>query len=308
MSGMGTVRAALLALLVASTGCKGKSDAAAAPDPAAVKAQQELVARRDALMAQRKKLQDEKSQLDAQIQEKDAAGEDTTELKKQKQAIESAIAGQSSDLDSLSTKLDQVATAVGGGANNVAARESSVATREKDFAAREKELADREARMAQREAELNKLKAQECAATAAQPMIIQQVAAPAKPGGYTRKEIEPVLLKARKLMGSKGVSGADLGAASGLDGEATRAMADGEYGKAYLAATQLLATVEQLKIDRSFITAKYKRINDRFASSKLDGAQKAKLEKELQEVVQLYGDGNHVAANKKLNGVSQALK
>src|SRR5688572_8301163 len=35
--------------------CSGKSDANAAPDPTALKAQRELVERRDALMAQRKK-------------------------------------------------------------------------------------------------------------------------------------------------------------------------------------------------------------------------------------------------------------
>lgn len=304
---VGFVFAAVLGLGASLAGCKGKSDASAAPDPAALQAQQDLVSRRDALMAERQKLQSEKAQIEIQIQEGQAKGIDTSELASRRDQIESAIKGQSTDLDSISGKLDQVVAAQGDVAGRVAARESSVATREQRFAEREAAIAARERDIAARERAAAVREQAECGA-GAQPMIIQQVAAPAKPGGYTRKEIDPILARARNAMRSKGLVSADLGPGSSLDGEATRAMGDGDYGKAYLAATQLLATVEQLRIDRQFITLKYKRINERFSASKLDGTAKAKLEKELQDVVQLYGDGDHGAANKKLNAVASQLK
>ncbi len=302
----GFVLSVMLGLGLAS-GCKSKSDASAAPDPAALKAQQELVARRDNLMKQRQQLQTEKAAIEVEIEEGKAKGLDTTELATQRDAIETKLQGQSSDLDSISGKLDQVVAATGDAAGRVAARESSVATRELKFADREALIAARERDVAAREKAAAVREKEECGA-GMQPMIIQQVAAPAKPGGYSRKEIEPLLMKARSAMGKKGLTNADLGPASGLDGEATRAMGDGDLGKAYLAASQLLATVEQLRIDRSFITLKYKRINDRFVASKLDGNAKAKLEKDMQEVVQLYGDGDHGAANRKLNAVAAQLK
>jgi len=60
------MRAACVVVLVcvfAATGCKGKGEADAAPDPAALKAQQELVARRDALLAARQKLQSDREKV-----------------------------------------------------------------------------------------------------------------------------------------------------------------------------------------------------------------------------------------------------
>src|SRR5688500_11823192 len=50
----------VLCLGVVSGGCKNKGDADGAPDPEAVKAQQELIARRDKLLEARKKLQSDK--------------------------------------------------------------------------------------------------------------------------------------------------------------------------------------------------------------------------------------------------------
>ena len=63
------MRAAGLCVLLVCVvaGCKGKGEADAAPDPAAVKAQQDLIARREALLALRNKLQDEKDAVETQI-------------------------------------------------------------------------------------------------------------------------------------------------------------------------------------------------------------------------------------------------
>ena len=58
----------LCLVLGSLVGCKNKGDAETAPpDPAAVKAQQELVARRDALLAQKEKLQGEATKIKEEI-------------------------------------------------------------------------------------------------------------------------------------------------------------------------------------------------------------------------------------------------
>src|ERR1044071_4014184 len=90
---------------LATAACKDKnSDAAAAPDPAALKAQQELVARRDALLAQREKLQHDRDQVDAEIEKVKATGGDTSELDKKRAAIETDLQTQTSEYSSLNTK------------------------------------------------------------------------------------------------------------------------------------------------------------------------------------------------------------
>jgi len=245
---------------LATAACKDKnSDAAAAPDPAALKAQQELVARRDALLAQREKLQHDRDQVDAEIEKVKATGGDTSELDKRRAAIESDLQTQTSEYSSLNTKLDQV-VAQGTSSAAIAAREASMSSRERTVAQREAAMAERERTLASRERELAQREKDTCGG--AQPMIIQQVAAP-KGGNYTRKDIEPLLGKARAQMAKKGILGSDLGPASGLEAESTKAMADGDWGKAYLAAAQLAATVDAIKIDRGFITAKYGRLNAR---------------------------------------------
>jgi hypothetical protein len=281
-------------------GCKGKSsDANASPDPAALKAQQELMTKRDELMAQQKKLEGERDKIDEEIKAVSATGGDTSELAKKKAAIETQLEGQSTDLTSLTSKLDQV-VATSGNAANVATREASMATREKSVAGREKDLSDRERQLAQREATLAQREKETCSVAAA-PMIIQQVAAP-KGDKYTRRDIEPLLGKARANMAKKGILAGDLPAqVQGLEGEATRAMASGDWGKAYLAAAQLSATIDAIKIDRGFISAKYTRLQSRVKSAKLDENVRKQLTDGMQEVLQKYGDGDFGASNKRLN-------
>jgi hypothetical protein len=292
----------LLACLLAAAGCKDKSDAAttSSADPAALKAQQEMVARRDALVAQRQKLEGERDKLDQEIEKAKASGSDTSELAKKREQIESQIKDQSPELTNLTSKIDQVVQQ-GGAAVAIATREANMSSRERGVADRERLIATREKDLAQREKELAQREKDTCGGGS--PMIIQQVAAP-KGENYTRKDIEPLLGRARATMQKKGILPGDLGPAANLENEATKGMADGNWGKAYLAAAQLAATVDAVKIDRAFITAKYGRLNSRVSSGKLDEATSAQLTEGMKEVLQKYGDGDFNSANRKLNALN----
>jgi hypothetical protein len=293
--------AGILVLCIALAACKGKSDASNTPDPAALKAQQELIARRDALLAQRQKLQSDADKVAEEIKQAEAKGGDTTELAKRKADLERQMQGQDAELATIRTNVETAVAkiaAAGDAAAGIASREANMGSRERSVAQREEKIADRERTLAQRERELAQREKETCGA--GQPMIVQQVAAP-KGANYTRKEIEPLLNRARAQMSKKGILSNDLGPAAGLESEATRAMADGDWGKAYLAAAQLSATVDAVKIDRGFITAKYARLNARVSSGKLDEATSQQLTDGMKDVLQKYGDGDFSSANKKLN-------
>jgi hypothetical protein len=279
------------------TACKSKDDAQASPDPAALKAQKELVERRDALMAQRKKLEGERAKLDEEITKVTASGGDTSELTKQRAALDSQIESSGSDLSSISTKIDQV-VAQGDAAAGIAGRESSMASREKQVASREATFAQREAALAQREAALAQREKETCGVAA--PPMIMQVPAP-KGSNYTRRDIEPLLGRARSMMAKKGLVSSDLGAAANLEGESTSAMKHDDWGKAYLAAAQLVATVDAIKVDRNFIGAKTARLQAVVRSSKRDEAVQQQLADGMKDVMQKFGDGDFAAANRKLN-------
>jgi uncharacterized protein (DUF3084 family) len=234
--------AGFLVLCVACAGlaaCKGKSDASNTPDPAAVKAQQELIARRDALLAQRQRLQSDADKVTEEIKQAQAKGSDITELAKKKADLEKQMQGQDAELATIRTNVETAVAkiaAAGDAAAGIASREANMGSRERSVAQREEKMAERERVLASREREQAQREKETCGAV--QPMIVQQVSAP-KGANYTRKEIEPLLNRARAQMSKKGILSNDLGPAAGLESEATRAMADGDWGKAYLAAAQL---------------------------------------------------------------------
>lgn len=287
--------------LAAGPGCKGKGEPQSAPDPAALKAQQELIARRDALLAQRQKLAGERDKVNEEIKQVEAKGGDTTELTKKRADLEQQLQGQDAELDTIRTNVETTLAkiaAAGDAAAGLATREASMGSREERVARREAQVAERERTLAAREAQLAQREKETCGAAA--PVIVQQVAAP-KGANYTRKEIEPLLSRARAAMAKKGILAGDLGPAASLETDATKAMADGDWGKAYLAAAQLAATVDQIKIDRGFISAKHNRLQARVKSSKLDESTAQALTEGMKEVLQKYGDGDFAAANRKLN-------
>ena len=298
-----SIGAAGVTLGISQSGCNGGGDSrqAAAPDPAALKAQQELIARRDALLAQRQQLRGERDKLSEEIKEVEAKGGDASELTRKRADVEKELQGQEVELDTVRTNVEATLAkiaAAGDAAAGLATREANMGSREKLVAQRESQLADRERSLAQREAQLAQREKETCGAAA--PVIIQQ-AAPLKGGTYTRKDIEPVLGRAKAAMQKKGVLTGDLGSAAGLEADATKAMSDGDWGKAYVAAAQLAAVVDQIKIDRSFVSAKHGRLHKRVKAGKLDEATAQAMTEGMRDVLQKYGDGDFAAANRKLN-------
>jgi hypothetical protein len=292
-----------LLLTCGAVACKSNSEAA--PDPAAAKAQQDLLRRRDALVEQRERLEGERRKVVEQIQKVEASGGDTQALAKQRDDLTAQIDGQSAELGqmsdkitTLSTKLDSAAD-IAGREDKLAQREGRVATREATLGERERTLASREEKLAQREKDT-------CGV--APPMIIQQ-AAPKADGKYGKADVQPLLARARATMQKKGVLLGDLpGPSQGLEGESTRAMADGDWGKAYFAASQLVATVDAVKVDRAFIQAKTTRLSNQVKASKVDDTTDKQLGGILSDVMQKYADGNFGAANTRLNQLAALLQ
>ena len=290
--------------LAGSPGCKTNAeDASAAADPAALKAQNELVERRDALMAQRQELEGERERIDQEIKKVTASGGDASELAKKRAALDSQIEDHRSNLSSISSKIDKVVARTDVAAG-IAGREAGMASREKQVAAREAAFADRERGLAAREAAIAQREKETCGF--AGPTIVQ-VAAP-KGGNYTRHDIEPLLGRARAMVSKKGLVPSDLGPAANLETEATSAMKNDDWGKAYLAAAQLVATVDSIKIDRNFIGAKAARLQTVVKRSKRDDAIQRQLADGMQDVMQKFGDGDFAAANRKLNQLSTLVK
>lgn len=294
----------MVALSLAAAACKGTSDASSAPDPAAIKAQQDLLRRRDALLEKRERLESERNAVVEQIKATEATGGDTKELAKQRDALTAQIDGQSAELGQMSDKITTLSTKLDSAAD-IAGREERLAGREGKVAAREAQISDRERSIATREAALAQREKETCGVAA--PVIVQQ-AAP-KDGKYSKADIQPLLARARAAMQKKGVLGGDLpGPAQGLEGESTRAMAEGDWGKAYFAAAQLVATVDAVKIDRAFIQAKTSRLSAQVKASKPDEATNQQLAGVLSDVMQKYNDGNFAAANTRLNQLAAMLK
>ena len=301
---MRIARIVVVAWLVVTAGaCKDHGDASAAPDPAALKAQQDLMKRRDALLEQRQRLESQRTAVLEQIQKAEASGGDTKELAKQRDALTAQIDGQSAELGQMSDKLSSLSTKLDSAAE-IAVREDRIAQREGRIAAREASLGERERGLAAREEKLAQREKETCGT--APPMIIQTAKADGK---YTKADVQPLLARARATMTKKGVLLADLpGPAQGLEGESTRAMADGDWGKAYFAAAQLLAMVEAVKIDRAFIQAKTARLSTQVKASKLEETANQQLAGVLSDVMQKYNDGNFAAANVRLNALAAQLK
>lgn len=290
----------LLCLGIASAACKGKNDADAAPDPAAVKAQQELIARRDALLAARTKLQSERDNVDAQIKEAEAKGGDTTDLVKKRAELDTQIESSTSDLiNMVNSKLDAM-KATGDKSANVAVREAEIASREKAVAEREARVADREKSLIQRDSELAARWKDTC--NAGGQVIIQ--APPAKGGNYTKKDVSDAISRARTAMNRKGLIASDVPGFVQLENNAS---AEADPNRAYALASQLYPLVEQVKVDGPFIKGKLARMQAQVRASKVDEAANAQLAQGITEVTQKYGDGDYAAANRRLNQLAAML-
>jgi len=293
----------LACICLVASGCKAKGDADAAPDPAAIKAQQDLVAKRDAMLKARQELEKKADQLDQQISEAKAAGSDTADLEKQKDAIQKQIETQQNDYSEINTKLDQIKVS-GDKAAQIASREAEIGSRERIIAEREAQVAAREKALAQREVDMAQRWKDSCSIAApAAPVVIT------KPDGkYTKKDVSELVARARAAMNKKGLLASDLGSNSNLESEASKALNENDVTTAYFAASHLLQAVDAITINRAFIQAKYNRLSAQVKSSKVDDGTNKQLADILGDVMQKYNDGNFGAANSRLNQLAGMLK
>jgi hypothetical protein len=297
----------VVCLGAASLACKNKDGGGeAATDPEALKAQQELIARRDKLLQARKKLQDDRDKIDLEIKDIESKGGDASEQIKKRAELDSQLETSSSDLISMingkvaAIKLSNDKNA------NVASREAEIASREKSVADREARVAEREKALVQRDFEAAQRWKDSCN-TGGAPLIIQQ-AAP-KSGKYTNADVTALIQKARTAMARKGLITSDLpGPSQGLESEAGKALNENDMSKAYFAAAQLVATVDAIQINRAFIQAKMARMSAQAKQAKLDEATNKELADILGDVMQKYNDGDFAAANKRLNALAAKLK
>jgi hypothetical protein len=270
-----------------------------------------LLGRRDALFNMRQSLEDKREALAARRAEIEAAGGDTSEIDEESRALEAEakeLNSKESELNKSSKELSamrrEFVAAIGGGgsaANQIAAREAGVAGRERQLARRENDVAAREAAVSKREEGLASKWKDSCSVGSTQT-IIRTV--DTKGSSYTKKDVEPLLARARKEMGKKGLLKSDLPEqAKGLEKEANEGMKDGDYGRARLAASQLLNTVKATKINKAFIAAKIARLNQRIGGKRLS----KKSEGLFREATASYGDAKFSTANKKLNKIYASL-
>jgi hypothetical protein len=303
-----SVASLLFVVLVGGAACKSKT---AGVDE---KTQKDLAARRDILLATRKKLSDDKVKIEAEIKSVEASGGDASGLKKKLSDVteqqSEMLAGQISEL---SAKVDGIARAGAGGGGGGGGDAQSNAALQAEVTRLEGLITKLEAAMRAGNAggggggEVDtKLLAQmtalsEKCGNSSGPAVVVQAAAP-KGANYTRGEVEPLLSKARANMSKKGLMPSDLpGQAQGLESEATKAMADADWGRAYLAAAQLSGNVDAIKVDRDFVRNKMLRLNARVSSAKLSEAANSAMSAGLQEVSDKYTSGDFAGANRKIN-------
>jgi hypothetical protein len=314
----------ILVALLAGSGCKQKAadvTPITSADESLRKNETELMAERGNLQRERKKLVDARAEI---VERRQQLGHDSTgqaaldEEEKKLMSKEGELTEQEAQVNS---KLDELlkmrgdlvrkatqVVAMAPGADpleraarreqSVASREKEIADREKDVSAREKELAEREARLAKRERDT-------CGAVAAAPAKVEL------PKGlhYSQHDVEPVYKKALKLMQERGLLTSDLPPGTSKLVDDTRdAMKKGDYVRAKYDADQLLATVEEIKIDRSFISAKMARLSAAMHGKKLEGGDRKVVEDLFQEATANYGDGKFPQANSKINRLFAMLK
>ena len=317
-------RLAFALLLVAAPACHRNKAADVAPitaeDESLHKNESDLITQRGALQRERKKLADARAEI---VERRSQLGHDSAgqaALDEEEKKLLTKESDLSAEESSVNDKLDEllrmrgdlvkratqvVATAPGADPlERAAKREAGVAGRDHDLAEREREVATREQQLAVREAALAKREHDTCGA----------VAVPAKidlPKGlhYTAKDVEPTYKKALKVMQEKGLLASDLPPGTAKLLEDTReSMKKADFLRAKYAADQLLATVEEIKIDRSFISSKMARLSAAMRGKKLDGGDKKTVEDLFQEATANYGDGKFPQANAKINRLFALLK
>ena len=318
-------RLVFAALLCSVAACHRTKPADVAPitaeDESLRKNESELVGQRGTLQRERKKLADARAEL---VERRSQLGHDSAgqavidEEEKKLLAKENDLSQQEQTVNG---KLDEllkmrgdlvkratqvVATAPGADPlERAARREQSVASREKEMADRERDVSQRERELAVREATLARRERDTCGAVAMAPAKVEL------PKGlhYGAKDVEPTYKKALKLMQERGLLTSDLPpGTSKLVDETRDAMKKADYVRAKYDADQLLATIEEIKIDRSFISAKMARLSAAMHGKKVEGGDRKAVEDLFQEATANYGDGKFPQANAKINRLFALLK
>jgi hypothetical protein len=291
--------ALVLCLLIA---CKSGEGSTAQPDPNALKAQQEMLAKRDSLLAQRQKLKEQKQKLEGDLKVAQDGHTDTVEIQKQLDSVNLQIDNSANEtFQLLASKLD---TAIGGGdkAAQVAAREARVAEREAAVTTREK---DQDKRFS---AELSALK-DTVNAKCGGETIVQQITAPPPTGhSNTKKDVDDRLKHARDVMFKHGILNGDLpGPVQGLESEATDAMSKNDLSKAFALANQLALQVDAIQINGAFIRAKISRLQAQIKATKPDEGTQTELAGALTDVMNFFGNAKYEQANQRLNQLASKL-
>lgn len=311
----------LLPLALGVTGgCKDDKGGSAAGAKKTIAASQaigkeedDMLARRDALLNTRRKIKAKRAALRTKYEAIRAKGGDTKELDKEASALNSEESKLVEEEGKLNAKYSEIIkqrrammTALASGTNpagQIAGREAAIAGRESAVARREKRVSDREAALAKREREMAIRWKESCAVGAAAPTTIIQTV-DAKGSRYTKRDVEPLLKGARRSMSKKGIRRSDLpGPVRNLEKEATKAMRKGDYGRARFAASQLIATVRAIKINRAFVAAKIGRLSAAMRGKKLSASKQKTVDRLFKEAVSYHGDGRFSRANSRLNRI-----
>jgi hypothetical protein len=312
----------LAALIALGAGCGSDKKAEEGSSPISLEAteqiaseEDDLLARRDALFNMRRDLQDKRETLAKKREELKAGGGDTAEVDRQARELlarEGKLVEEEREWNRQFAELQKQRQAMmasfstGGPAGGEKSKEAAVAARERAVAMREERIGKREAALAKREEDLATKWKDSCVLGAPQT-IVKTV--DIKGSKYTKKDVEPLLGKARRAMSKKGVLSSDLPAqAQGLEREATKAMAEGDYGRARFAADQLVRTVRGIRIDKAFIAAKIGRLNGAIKGKSLSGAKQKSVDSLFREATALYGDAKFSRANRRLNSIYSEIR
>jgi hypothetical protein len=315
-----TVSLMVVAMAATAAGCKGRDESSAAASaeseasvaaPASAGAgtdgeDETLLARRDTLLATRLELRSKRAELAERREAIREKGGDTSAVDRETDELsarEGAVAAEEKSLlDKLLSERQAMVSALAGARSGggVPGREAAVAARERDLSRREQKLAEREAQLATREEGLASKWQAECAAA---PATIVEAAFP-RGTRYGKRDVEPLLARARSEMNRKGLLRSDLPEpVRDLETEATRAMEKGDYGQARLAAAQLHGTVRVIKVDKAFIADKIRRLNAVLKGARLTPP----VEQLFREATRNVADGNFPSANRKLNRIHSAI-
>jgi hypothetical protein len=311
-----------LVLVLSVAACKDKAapgvKAGGSEDLARVEAlrkeEGEALSRRDELKREREKVAADRAALAEKRKQVVASGGDVGPVDEEEKALaarEASLVQQEGQLnqkyDVLIRQYEEIAAGAGAG-TDMTKREAALAVREKDLARREETLARREGELSARERDQAKREKETCG-VGGTTTIVQMPGLPAKGSKYTKKDVEPVVQKARKVMSDKGILASDLPSPTqGLEREASQAIGEGDYGRAKFAADQLLATVESMKVDKAFVANKIGRLNGLIKGKQLDEGQQKEVDDLFRAATLDYGDGKFAAANAKLNRIYAVVR